>query len=334
MRFLFASLSLVVLAIAGCPPPKGGGTTGGGGGGGGGAKIDPDQCGDITGNDAGRKMYAFLKASADLDRASLELEATLLDACRRMATELGSSTDGTTKEVCDRVAKDLEANLEVSVSKEKRLVTRHEPAVCTTDVSITAGFVAECEASASADADVKCHGTCGGTCTGACDGTCSSGDNATCAGQCTGECKGKCTGQCEGYVEVQASAECQASAEVRASVNTTCTEPKVVVQQEDVTVVDATRFNRAVKAIEVGLPRILMVAKRLQLAGTALGHWVGTGADLAGSVGDLVGQLGAKAACVTAQVLGVVSASAQVQARFEVSIEMSASVSASAGAGS
>ncbi|MCX5743180.1 MAG: hypothetical protein NT062_11870, partial [Proteobacteria bacterium] len=293
----------LLLAIVGCQPVKGG-TTGGGGGAGGGARIQPDACGKIDGTDAGRKLHAFLVASAELDRASIELESTMLDACKRMAVELGTSPTGTTKEVCERVSKDLQANLQISVKSEQRLVTRYKPAVCHTDIDVTAGFVAECEASASATADVKCHGTCGGTCTGACDGSCATGDNATCAGACTGECKGKCTGGCDGYAEVTASAECKASAEVRASVKTECTEPKVEVVTQDVTIIDDSKFKKAVAAINIGLPRILVVARRLELAGKALGHWVSTGASLVGSTAELVGELGAKAVCVTGQVAG------------------------------
>ena len=319
---------LILILVAGCPAPKGS-TTGGGGGGG---TINPEACGKLDTNEAGRKVHSFLVASAELDRASLEMESTMLDACKRMAVELGSSPDGKTKEVCERVSKDLEANLSVSVKTEKRLVTKYTPSVCHTDIALTAGFVAECEASAASNADIRCHGTCAGACMGACDGECATGDNATCSGACNGECKGKCTGQCEGYAEVTASAECKASAEVRASVKTECTEPKVEVVSQDVTVVDDTKFKKAVAAINVGLPRILMIGKRLELAGKALAHWVDTGASLANSATDLLAQLGTQAVCVTDQVATIYGASAQVQARFEVSIEMSASVSASAGA--
>jgi hypothetical protein len=286
----------LVAAIASCPPPPKGG-----GGGGGGAAISPDSCGTINTSNFGRKAYAFLVASSELDRASAELESTVRDACNRMNTELGVATSPDTRTACMTAKKELDANLQVSIKTEKRLVTKYTPPVCKTDVDFTASFVAECEAKASADIAVTCEGRCGGTCKGACDGTCSSGTAAQCAGQCNGTCRGSCSGSCEGYANVNASAECKASAEVRATTHTTCTPAKTEIVQQDVTVVDATKWNKAMAAINVGVPVLLTAGKKLELAGRA-------------------------------QLAGVVAAAANIQARFSVSIEVSASVSASAGA--
>jgi hypothetical protein len=322
---------LLVATIASCPPPGRGGA-GGGGGGGGGAGISPDSCGRINTNDVGRKVYAFLVASAELDRSSIELENTVRDACNRMNTELGMATTGDTRAVCTRAKQELEANLQVSVKTEKRLVTKYTPPVCKTDIDFTAGFVAECEAKASADVRVSCEGRCGGTCNGACDGTCSAGTAAQCNGQCNGTCRGSCSGSCEGYANVDASAECKASAEIRATTRTTCTPAKTEIVTQDVTVVDATKWNKAMAAINAGLPVLLTASKKLELAGRALVLWIQTGASLVKSSGELAGQLGAQGACVVGQLAGVVAASANIQARFSVSVEVSASVSASAGA--
>ncbi|HEY5949613.1 MAG TPA: hypothetical protein VIV40_29160 [Kofleriaceae bacterium] len=324
----------LVAALAACPPPGQGGTGGGGGGpgGGGGGGINPDSCGTINTNAVGRKLYAFLIASAELDRASLELENTVRDACVRMNTEMGAPTTGDTKTVCMRAKQELDANLQVSIKTEKRLVTKYTPPVCKTDIDFTAGFVAECEAKASADVSVTCEGRCGGTCKGACDGTCSAGTTSQCNGQCNGTCRGSCSGSCEGYANVNASAECKASAEVRATTRTTCTPAKTEIVQQDVTVVDATKWNKAMAAINAGVPVLLTASKKLELAGRALVLWVQTGASLVKSSGELAGQLGSKGACVAAQLVGVVAASANIQARFSVSVEVSASVSASAGA--
>jgi hypothetical protein len=324
-----------VAALAACPPPSqtgGRGTGAGGGGGGGGVAINPDSCGTINTSDVGRKLYAFLVASSELDRASLELENTVRDACARMNTELGAPTTGDTREVCMRAKQELDANLQVSIKTEKRLVTKYTPPVCKTDVDFTAGFVAECEARATADINVRCEGRCGGTCNGACDGECSSGTASQCNGTCSGTCRGDCSGSCEGYANVDASAECKASAEIRATTRTTCTPAKTEIVQQDVTVVDATKWNRAMAAIDAGLPVLLTASKKLELAGKALVLWVQTGASLMKSSGEFAGQLGARSACVIGQLAAVVAATAQIQARFEVSVEVSASVSASAGA--
>lgn len=323
----------LVAALAACPPPPGGrGGAAGGGGGGGAVGINPDACGRINTSNVGRKLYAFLLASAELDRASYDLENTVRDACVRMNSELGVAATGDTKTICARTKEELDANLQVSIKSEKRLVTKYTPPVCKTDVDFTAGFAAECEARAKADVNVTCEGRCGGTCSGACDGTCSSGTAAQCNGQCNGTCRGDCRGSCEGYANVDASAECKASAEIRATTRTTCTPAKTEIVTEDVTVVDATKWNKAMGAINAGLPVLLTASRKLELAGRALVLWAQTGASLVQESGQIASELGARGACVIAQLGAVVAATAQIQARFSVSVEVSASVSASAGA--
>jgi hypothetical protein len=334
-RLVSFALALLVLALSGCQPPGAGG--GGAGGGaataGGGAGIDPAACGTINTSKAGRKLYAFLVASAELDRASIELEQTVQDACRKMASALGVSAAGTTKEVCNRAATELDANLKVSIKSEQRLVTRYTPPVCHTDVDFTAKFAAECEASAEADVAVSCSGRCGGTCSGACDGECAAaGAGGQCAGACNGTCRGRCSGQCDGDVDVNASAECKASAELRAGLHTECSEPKVEVVRENVTVVDDSKLQKAIAAIQVGMPQIIRAGARVERVGHAIGAWVQTGTQLVNESGRLLVELGEKGACVAGQVAGVVAAASQIRARVEVSVEVSAQVSASAGA--
>lgn len=324
------TLPLVLAACAtlaaGCPPPKSGG-------GGGGTQINPAACGDLSTDKVTRKLHAFLVASADLDRATAELEGSVHDACVRMAVELGVPSDGDTRTVCQRAATELQANLQVSVSQEQRVVTRYVPPVCTSQVEFTAGLVAECEASVAADVAVHCAGTCSGTCNGACAGTCAAtGADGQCAGACSGTCNGSCQGSCEGYASVDASAECRASAEIQTSVHTECTEPTVEVVTENVTVVDDSKFRRAAAAIRAGMPTLLRVSARAELVGKALVRWVETGAGLVKASGQLVEQLGERGVCVAGQLAATVAAAAQIEARIQVSIEVSASVSASAGA--
>ncbi len=295
--------------------------------------MQPDACGRINTNDTGRKVYAFLQASAELDVASYELEQTVHQACTKMANELQISSDGDTATLCDRVANEINANLEVSVSQEQRLVTRTEPPVCTTEIEFAANIVATCEAKVSADVDIRCEGTCGATCTGVCNGQCSAtAADGSCAGVCDGVCEGRCEGSCEGAATVDASAECKASAEVGASLHTECTEPKVVVVMENVTVVDATKLDRAVKAIEVGLPILLQAAAKAKLVARAFVHWSKTAVSLAGASGKLVKSMGSRGLCVGIQLAAAVAGSVEISARIDVSIQASASVSSSAGA--
>jgi len=329
VRALIVSLSLATVISCG-PPPKGGG----GGGGGGGAGIDPDACGDISTSDVGRKVYQFLVASAELDRRTLELEGSVRDACKKMATELGVSPDGDTRTVCKAAAVALEANLQVSVSQESHWVTKYDPPVCTTDIDFTAEVTAQCEATVQADIAVTCEGTCGGTCSGQCDGTCQggTGTGGECNGVCQGTCKGRCSANCQGYANVQASAECEASAELRASLRTECTEPKMHMEQETVTIVDDTKFQAAMRAIDAGMPTILTVGAKAELTGKAIVLWFKTLGSLVKSSGELAKKIGDKGVCVGIQLAVALAAAAQVEARVSVSIEVSAEISASAGA--
>ena len=290
---------LLLLLLAACPPPGGTRTVPGGNRAHG---IDPDACGTINTTESGRKLYAFLVASAELDRATAELENSIRDACRKMALDLGVSPDGDTKEVCTRASQELQANLQVSVKTEHQTVMRTTPPVCHTDVSLAADFAAECEGQARGSVKATCEG---GTQTG---------------------------NQCDGYSSVDASAECKASAEVHASTHTTCTPGHVEVVQQDVTVVDATKWGKAQAAINDGIPQLMLAGMKLQIAGKAAVQWADTAQQFGQSVGELAADLGSQAVCVAGQVAGVVAAIGQIQARFSVSIEVSAQFSASAGA--
>jgi hypothetical protein len=290
---------LLLLLLAACPPPARNTNPGGNGAQG----INPDGCGTINTTPTGRKLYAFLVASAELDRASADLENSIRDACRKMAVDLGVSPDGDTRTVCNRASEELKANLSVSVKTEHQMVTRTTPPVCHTDVSLAADFAAECEGQAKGSVKGTCEG---GTGTG---------------------------NQCNGYSSVDASAECKASAEVHASTHTTCTPGHVEVVQQDVTVVDATKWNKAQAAINDGIPELMLAGMKLQIAGKAAVLWAQTAEQFGQSAAELAADLGEKAVCVGGEIAGIVAAIGTIQARFTVSVEVSAQVSASAGAG-
>jgi hypothetical protein len=218
-----------------------------------------------------------------------------------MALDLGVSPDGDTRDVCTRASQELQANLQVSVKTEHQSVMRTTPPVCHTDISLAADFAAECEG--------RARGSVKGTCEG---------------GTQTGN-------QCEGTSSVDASAECKSSAEVHAATHTTCTPGHVEVVQQDVTVVDATKWAKAQAAINDGIPELMLAGMKLQIAGKAAVQWADTAQQFGQSVGELAADLGAASVCVAGQVAGVVAAIGQIQARFSVSIEVSAEFSASAG---
>src|SRR5262249_12073476 len=159
------------------------------------------------------------------------------------------------------------------------------------EVDLEAKVVAECDAHLSGNVSVQCEGHCGGTCSGACDGTCAAqGANGECAGECDGTCNGSCEGSCEGDASVDASAECKGLAEIQATTHTECTEPKVEVVQEDVTVVDDSKFQMAMAAINDGMPTILQAGAKAVLVGKAIVTWASTLGSLVKAGADVIGQ--------------------------------------------
>ena len=100
---------------------------------------------------------------------------------------------------------------------------------------------------------------------------------------------------------------------------------------ENITVVDATRLNRAIAAIKIGMPALLKAAAKAKIVAKAVVHWSKTAVTLAGASGRLFKDLGARGVCVGIQLAAAVAASAKISARIDVSIQVSAKVSASAG---
>ncbi len=335
MRFSPIVIASALTFLTACPPPGSSGGAGGGANPSGQSRrgaLAPPSCGAIDVNPVGRKIQAFLLASYELDKASFELEESVYAACRDMAVVLEVPVVGDTATLCNAVSLELDANLEVSVSQEQRLVTRTEPPVCTTTVDFAAEVAATCEARAEIDIDARCDGYCTGSCAGVCEGQCATVNaDGSCAGVCNGQCRGRCTGQCRGSVNVDADAECKAAAEIRADVRTQCTEAKVVVVTENVTVVDSTKFDKATRAIEIGMPNILRAGAKAAIVAKSLVHWAKTAGELAVSGGKVIAAVGERSVCVGLELAAAVAASTHISARIDVSIEVSAKLSASAG---
>jgi modification target Cys-rich repeat protein len=330
-----AALAVGLIGLAGCP--GGAGVPGVPGGGG---KVDPNTCGNYAANDAGRKLKAFLEATVTLDAAVRDTENYLLDTCKMMGAELGvSDTSGGTKEVCDRVSAALKEHLQLGIKAEAKLKIDYTPAVCEVNVEAAASAAAECEGKASADVAVRCEGTCSGTCNGTCKGKCegkagTGGSGGECQGKCEGTCEGSCSGGCDGHADVQADASCKAKAEVSASVEAKCTEPELKVDFDLAAVVDKAKLEAAVAAIKKGLPRLLLVQKKVSgplLA--AFKSWAKAAGELKDAGSDLANSFGDQALCISGQIAGAVGMMANIQASVDVQIEVSASVSGSAGAG-
>lgn len=333
--------ALAIIALAGCPAgpnlPGGPGIGGGGSG-----KVDPNTCGNYAVSDAGRKLKAFLEATVELEASVMNTENYLRDTCAMMGRELGmppGELTGDTKSTCVKVSNALKEHLTVGISAGAQLDVQYTPAVCRINVEAAASAAAKCEAKAEADISVRCEGSCTGTCSGACNGNCegsagTGGSGGECNGRCEGTCEGSCSGGCEGNADVEASASCKAKAEVSASVEAECTEPEVTVNYDAGIVVDVSKVEAAVKAIKVGVPRILFIqAKITGPVGAAFATWSRTATELSKSAGDLSRSFGDQALCISGQIAAAFGMLANIQASVDVQIEVSASVSASAGGG-
>jgi len=323
-------LSVAALATCGPPPaPKGVG-------GGKRSSVNPDACGRIDVTDAGRKLYAFLGATAALDLQVSALERDAKRACLAMAAELqlpDAQTAGDLKFVCGNVAREIRDGLNQSFEGEYKLQVDYQPAVCTVNADVAADVAAKCEAKASADISVTCEGTCSGTCNGACDGTCSAmGASGECAGECSGACRGSCHGSCQGSADVEAEATCQASAEIRANIDATCTDPVLTTKWEEPKVKDPARLARIDKAIKVGMGALLKIGAKLKgPVAHAAATWAKATYDLFKSGKQLLDAVGDQAICVTAEVAAAFEAVARIQASISVTVEVSVDVSGSAG---
>ena len=322
-RSLMMVAALAALtAMTACP---GGGIPGRGGGG----SVDPDKCGNYADvSDAGRKLHAFLAATAELESTVKGVEAEVRTGCDAMAKELGITPSGSNKEVCDAVLKQLKEDLSAGIKAEAKLNIEYKPAVCTVNIEAAASASAECEASASGSAKVTCDGVCHGTC----DGTCEGGNQG---GECNGQCNGTCSGQCEGAADVEASAECEARGEVHAAAEMTCTPAELKVEADASVVVDKPRADRAIAAMKAGLPKLLVVSAKVKPLQSAVTTWVATAKGVTEAGKDLAGQFKDQALCLTAQISAAGAAIANIQASMEfsvsVSVEASASASGSAG---
>jgi hypothetical protein len=304
--------------------PGGHGIPGGGGGG-----VDPNSCGNYASmSDAGRKLKAFLEASATLQTKSAEMVVQVKAGCDAMGKELGfgdADLKGDPKAVCDKVIAKLEDDMKVGVKAKAAFKIDAKPAVCKVDVEASASAAASCEGSASANVQASCSGHCGGKC----DGTCEGGTNS--GGSCSGTCKGKCEADCQGAADVNASAQCKASAEVHANADVSCTPPELTVTLDASMTVDKPKADQALNALKNGLPKILEVKAKLVPMQFALKGYLTAASDLAKEGSSLAKSFKDQALCISGQIAAVAQASTQIQANVNVSVSVSASASASTG---
>ncbi len=347
-RFLIAAV-VVSLAACGGKLPGGKGVPGGdkipgggdvpGGLGGSSGMVDPNTCGNYAGTEAGARLKAFLEAVADLQKQSQETVEVVKTSCKMMGKELGMSDADfpdsmETKDVCAKVWGEYDKTFKVAVKGKAALKITYKPAVCRVNVQATAEAAAKCEGKASADVGA----TCSGTCKGKCDGTCAGGAKAGTGGsggggECNGQCKGTCHGECEGHADVKASGQCKAKAQVNASAEMKCTEPELKVALDAKLVLDKSKAELVVKALQNGLPKLLSVKARIAPLQAAVETTVSTAKELKDMGPKFVNSFKDQALCISGQIAAAVNAATSIQANVSVSVEVSASASATAGGG-
>jgi len=295
------------------------------------SKVDPNSCGNYAVTDVGRKLHAFLEATVQLETAATEVESIVNTSCVMMGKELSmpdSDLKGSTDAVCTKVIDYLKGSLTANFKAGAKLNIQYKPAVCTVNVQAAAEAAASCEGKATADIQAQCTGTCNGKCNGTCEGQAGTGGNS---GDCAGQCNGTCEGSCDGTADVNASAQCKAKAEVTASVDVQCTDPELTVEADAGIMVDTDRAEATLRAIRVGMPKLLSVQVRVRPLKTAFVAWAASARALGQSAGDVAGSFKDQALCITGQIKGAVEAIGHIEASISVSVSVSASASGAVG---
>lgn len=339
---LLAALALALAALAGCSKnvPGAGAVPGRGsipndpvvpgGLGGASGEVDPNTCGNYAAMDGGLKLKAFLQATKDLERISVETVQVVKQSCEMIGRELGMTDAdfrGETKDVCAHVYDTLRADMKVSFKAQAGLRIKYKPAVCRINIDAEAKAAAECEGRASADVGASCTGACHGRCDGTCSGKAGTGGNAA---QCNGECKGTCHGECEGHAKVHASAQCRASASVKAQADLKCTEPELTVETEARMVLDKSKAERVVRALKTGLPRALSIKAHLEPLKDAVEIWAQSAQELKDMGPKFVNSFKDQAMCISGQLAAAASLIGKINANVSVSVDVSVQASATA----
>lgn len=347
-RFLIAAV-VVAMAACGGKLPGGGSVPGGdklpgggnvpGGLGGSSGMVDPNTCGNYAGTEAGARLKAFLEAVTDLQKQTQETVEVVKTSCKMMGKELGMTDadfpDGMeTKDICAKVWGAYNDNMKVAVKSKAAFKIQYKPAVCRVNVQATAEVAAKCEGKASADVGATCSGTCRGTCEGTCAGGAKAGSGgASGAGQCNGQCSGTCKGKCEGHADVKASGQCKAKAQAQASADMDCTEPELKITLDAKLVVDKSKAEQTLKAMQAGLPKLLSVRARLQPLQAAVETTVSTAKELKDMGPKFINSFKDQAMCISGQVAAAVNAAMSIQANINVSVSVSAEAHGSVSGG-
>jgi len=359
---------LTLLSLASCDPFAGGAANAQGTGGGLLGAIGGIACPELSGGGSAlrasytakaalnTKIGAFVQAAKDLTALSVQMDAEITGACKRMAADLGISAEKLAPRegevavtvACNAVATEIGAALRGGAT----LKAEFTPPRC----EVNAAAQASCEGQCTVEADPgeiaarcdpgKLSGQCKGTCKGQCDGTCKGTCNGECTvkdaqGRCAGQCKGTCQGscsatchascqgewqapKCEGTVTPpRVDADCKASCNASVKMKAQCSPPALNIAAS----ANAEALGKVIATLRANLPALITAQVKIgkEIAGD-LQALVRIGGQLRG---ELKGAGNKAVACVSAAVAGVASASVSIN----VSFKASASVSGKAGVG-
>ncbi len=233
----FFKACLLIALVTSCKSLGGSGASGLGDISGGGNSMSAECMGDFGTSAAAARVEAFMQGAAAFESSAHGLQDFLLDTCKAMARELGTSTSGDLRSVCKAAADQLSAELRgLRANANLSIDVVTTPPVCEVSMEAYANCAAECDASVdpggaeleceggeiAGQCEAKCEGSCvaevSGSCEGSCEGTCSAGCSGTCNGTCEGKCSatakdGSCKGKCQGTCHGTCSAGCKGSCE-------------------------------------------------------------------------------------------------------------------------
>jgi hypothetical protein len=304
------------------------------------------------------KVGAFVQAAKDLQRLSVQMDAEVTEACRKIGADIGVDAaamqprqDATASQAaCGAVSAKVKGLLQGGV----KLEASYTPPKCHVDASASAGCDARCKVDVDPGEIVaqctpaKLSGRCQGTCKGQCDGKCSGQCNGNCAvkdaqGKCAGKCEGTCQGKCdatchascegswqapkcEGHVTPpKVDADCKASCQASVKFKAQCTKPQLDLKASS----NAQALGKLLASLSVHMPALLVAQVKI---GKEIGGEVQTLVRLGGELrGKLKGAGERAIACVTASASAVATASVSINVSFKASASVSGAAGVSAG---
>ena len=152
--------------------------------------------------------------------------------------------------------------------------------------------------------------------------------NANASASAGGACSG---GASAGTGGSGGGGECKAAGAVNASIHAECTPAELKLGFDAKVVLDKSKLEMTIKAMQDGLPKLLSVQARIKPIKDAVEVWAKAATELKDMGPKFAQSFKDQAMCITGQISAAVNASTQIHANVEVSVSVSASASGSVG---